>query len=219
LEDEILKLEVMKDKWELLVVSAMSDDVVKSGIKFNHFANMDRIWYTDFKNPLWTKEWNLQYRIDKNYNELRWITDNLMWVEWLDPTYLSLVISKSDISKLNQYWNNFMVFDIDELHGRATITMNDSMLAWRFNWSSLDSQLIEYSTETLIKSKALYNIDEKLDFPMFDRMRWEAFNENKKMKFFYQEMKPFIEVQVYWKTSDRVKESLSVDDVKKKFTN
>jgi len=219
LEEEILKLEIMKDRWELLVVSAMSDKVVESGIKFNHFANLDRIWYNDFKNPLWTKEWNLQYRIDKNYNELRGITDNLMWVEWLDPTYLSLVISKNDIHNLSQYWDNFMVFNVDELHWRATITMNDSMLAWRFNWNSLDTQLIHYSTETLIKSKAIYNIDEKLGFPLFNRMRREAFNENQRMKFFYQDMKPFIEVQVFWKTSDRVKQSLSVDDIMKKFNN
>lgn len=217
LEDEILKLELMKDRWELLVVSAMSDEVVSSGVKFNHFANLDRTWYTDFKNSLWTKEWNLQYRIDRNYNELRGLTDNLMWVEWLDPTYLSLVISKSDIHNLSQYWNNFMVFNIDELHWRATITMNDSMLAGRFNWNSLDTQLIHYSTETLIKAKAIYNIDERLNFPMFNRMRWEAFNENQRMKFFYQNMKPFIEVQVYWKTSDRVKNSLSVNDIMEQF--
>ena len=142
-----------------------------------------------------------------------------MWVEWLDPTYLSLVISKNDIPHLRQYWDNFMVFGVDELHWRATITMNDSMLAGRFNWNSLDTQLIHYSTETLIKAKAIYNIDEKLGFPIFNRMRQDAFTDNQKMKFFYQEMKPFIEVQVYWKTSDRVKESLSVDDIMKKFNN
>ena len=219
LENEILKLEVMKDKWELLVVSAMSNEVFKAGIKFNHFANLDRIWYNDFRSPLWTKEWNLQYRIDRNYNELRGVTDNVMWVEWLDPTYLSLVISKNDIHNLSQYWDKFMVFGVDELHWRATITMNDSMLAWRFNWNSLDTQLIHYSTETLIKTKAIYNIDERLGFPIFNRMRWESFRENQRMRLFYEEMKPFIEVQVYWKTSDRVKESLSVDDIMKKFNN
>jgi len=213
----------MKDRWELLVVSAMSNEVVSSGVKFNHFANLDRVWYNSFRNKDWdivwldTKEWRLSYIKEKNYNELRGVTDNLMWVEWLDPTYLSLVISKNDIHNLSQYWDNFMVFDVDELHWRATITMNDSMLAWRFNWNSLDTQLIDYTNEHLIKSKALYNIDESLGFPMFNRMRWEAFNENKRMKIFYKEMKPFIEVQVYWKTSDKVKDSLSVEDIMKKF--
>ena len=79
--------------------------------------------------------------------------------------------------------------------------------------------MLEYTTETLIKAKAIYNIDERLDFPIFNRMRWDAFNENQRMKFFYQDMKPFIEVQVYGRTSDRVKWSLSTEDIINKFKN
>jgi len=214
LEDEILKLEIMKDKWELLVVSAISWDVYKSWVQYTKFSYMDKL-EPKLKTELLKK--------GNKYLDLRESTEKWIWNYWLETKYSSFLINKKDLNNISSYWDDnirFIWYTIDELKWRAWVTIYDSMLSWRI-WKSWDTkQMLEYTTETLIKAKAIYNIDERLGFPIHNRLKQEAINVNNwKMKRFFEWVKPYVEVHIFWGNSKKVKEALTKKDFIVKYFN
>ena len=175
---------------------------------------MDRVWYTDFGNSIATKEWRIRYKKERNYNELRLNTEWIMWINWLDPNYSAVLIWIDDIDKISIYWDKFMVYNIDELNWRAWVTIYDSMLSSRFNWNWELWQMLEYTTETLIKAKSIYNIDERLGFPIHNRLKqWAIDWNNGRWVWLYSSMKPYVEVQIFWSTKDKVNKAINKQEL------
>jgi len=209
LEDEILRLELMKDKWELLIVSVIPKKIKEKWTQLNKFASIDEKWISRLR------EWN--------YIKIRESTESWIWSYWLDPKYASFLISKWQLNDIRIYWGDkprFIWYTIEELEWRAWVTLYDSMLSWRI-WKPWDTkQMLEYTTETLIKAKAIYNIDEKLGFPIHNRLKQEAINVNDwKMKRFFEWVKPYVEVHIFWGNSQKVKEALTEKDFIEKYFN
>jgi len=214
LEDEILKLEIMKDRWELLVVSAVSWDVYKSWVQYTKFSYMDKL-EPKLKTELLKK--------GNKYLDLRESTEKWIWNYWLETKYSSFLINKKDLNNISSYWDDnirFIWYTIDELKWRAWVSIYDSMLSWKI-WKPWDTkQMLEYTTETLIKAKAIYNIDERLGFPIHNRLKQEAINVNNwKMKRFFEWVKPYVEVHIFWGNSKKVKEALTKKDFIVKYFN
>jgi hypothetical protein len=71
----------------------------------------------------------------------------------------------------------------------------------------------------LIKAKAIYNIDEKLKFPIYERLKqeWILINVWEKMDRLFIETKPYIEVQIFWWTSNKLKWALTKEEFIDKY--
>ncbi|MDQ7023190.1 MAG: hypothetical protein Q9M97_06745 [Candidatus Gracilibacteria bacterium] len=78
------------------------------------------------------------------------------------------MISKGQLDDIRIYGGDnprFIGYTIDELEGRAGVTLYDSMLSGKIGEVGDTKQMLDYTTETLIKAKAIYNMDEILGFP------------------------------------------------------
>ncbi len=209
LENEILRLEIMKDKWELLIVSVIHKRLQDKWFQLNKFSSIDEKWLAKLK--------------ERKYLQIRESTETWIWSYWLDPKYASFMISKWQLDDIRIYWGDnprFIWYTIDELEWRAWVTLYDSMLSWKI-WEVWDTkQMLDYTTETLIKAKAIYNMDERLWFPIHEWLKKEAINTNNwQMSRFFNSMKPYVEVHIFWWNSKNVREALSETDFINKYFN
>lgn len=208
LEDEILKLEVMKDRWDLIIVSVVSKNTKDKWFQLSKFSSIDENW---------SKKWEV------NYLNLRKNTEQWMWVYWLDPKYASFLISKWQLDNIKIYWwdnPKYIWYTINELEWRAWVSLYDSMLSWQLWWHWTTKQMLEFTNETLINAKAIYNIDERLGFPIHNRLKQQAILANNwKMSWFFNWINPYVEVHIYWWNSKKVQEALSEQDFVNKYFN
>jgi hypothetical protein len=113
-----------------------------------------------------------------------------------------------------------MVYEIEELKWRAWVTMFDSIIAGRQNWDWSTEQMLEYNTETLLKSKAIYNIDEQLWFPMFKQITDKSIKENNgNLKQLINWSTKAIEIQIFGKDKEKVTWALNYEQLIKKYFN
>ena len=103
-----------------------------------------------------------------------------------------------------------MVFPMDDLLWRAWATMNDSILWWK-------TAIVNYDKESLLLTRALYNIDKEFDFPLFNKMVEAAIKEDLLNSDFYKNATKGIEVQIIWDSSEQIRTSLSYEEVIKKY--
>jgi hypothetical protein len=70
----------------------------------------------------------------------------------------------------------------------------------------------------LIKAKAIYNIDEKLGYPIHLKLKQEWISVNaEKMKKLFESTNPYVEVQIFWWTDSRLKWALTKEEFINKY--
>lgn len=193
------ELEISKEIKRLNGLTKDKDIMIVTGFLENIKWFVEKWWlksdYQASDIPFWWK---------KQYTNLRENIDKELNIYGLDSKYATIIIEKEDFWFLvkNYGSDNYIQHTFNDLSWRSWATFGDSILWARLNWSSTNSQMIDF--DSILEAQALQNIDKKFKVWKFQEIKDNAIKENwlqkgNKNREMIEKMEPFIEIQIFWK--------------------